>query len=359
MFCFCLLIWGKPVHLPMSLLLLTPYRRLGWRRAIAFCAAAMAVAAAPEVWWSYLVRHFFAYARLESLFELGNQEMPGHNAAVQMNFAIAHPILMAKVILITLWADGKMITADLIGIFGWGQLRLPAWLYVFAVSTGLAILLCVVVNLSRDDFARLALVSLIAAGLLAVLMAGFIPWTPVGYRRVLLDRGRYLLPVLAILAFGSPPLKRLGDVLSGALLPALTLALFLVSCFWTVRVVTIYYFSSSNLLGRNIRDIYYDAPSQSCPASLESDEKGWFSMVETGRTTAYKQNYRVILNRDDGTILGESDPALIGGNGSRWRLHTWNVYINRFAKAHLWFATGKSACHFADTEFQPFRVPPV
>src|SRR5262249_10833649 len=97
-FCLCLLIWGKPVHLPMSLLLLTPYRRLGWRRAIAFCAAAMAVAAAPEVWWSYLVRHFFAYARLESLFELGNQEMPGHNAAVQMNFAIAHPILMAKVI---------------------------------------------------------------------------------------------------------------------------------------------------------------------------------------------------------------------------------------------------------------------
>ena len=56
-------------------------------------SAAMAVAAACEVWWSYLVRHFFA---------LGSQEMLGHNPAAQMNFAIAHPILIAKVILQTL-----------------------------------------------------------------------------------------------------------------------------------------------------------------------------------------------------------------------------------------------------------------
>jgi hypothetical protein len=78
------------------LLLLTPYRRLGWRRAIAFCAAAMAVAAACEVWCSYLVRYFFA---------LGSQEMLGRNPAVQMNFALAHPILMAKVIVQTLWYE--------------------------------------------------------------------------------------------------------------------------------------------------------------------------------------------------------------------------------------------------------------
>src|SRR5947209_3781474 len=116
-FCLCLLVWGKPVHLPMGWLLLTPYRRLGWRRAIAFCAAAMAVAAACEVWWSYLVRHFFA---------LGSQEMLGRNPAAQRNFAIAHPILIAKVILQTLWHDGKLITFDLIGNFGWGSLALPA-----------------------------------------------------------------------------------------------------------------------------------------------------------------------------------------------------------------------------------------
>src|SRR4051812_25790377 len=134
---------------------------------------------------------------------------------------------------------------------------------------------------------------------------------------------------------------------------------FLVSCFCTVRVVKNYYFSSSNLQGRNIRELYYEAPSQSCPASLEVDAKDWFSIVETGRTTAYKQNYRVILSEDDGTILGESDPTLIGGNGSLWRLHTWNVYVNRFAKAHLWFAVGKSACHFADIEFRPFPPPPA
>ena len=72
-----------------------------------------------------------------------------------------------------------------------------------------------------------------------------------------------------------------------------------------------------------------------------------------------QQSYRVILSGDDGTILGESDPALIGGNGSLWRLHTWNVYVNEFAKAHLWFAVGKSACHFADTEFRPFPAPPA
>jgi uncharacterized membrane protein len=346
--CLCLLVWGKPVHLPMGLLLLAPYSRLGWRRAIAFCAAAMAVAAAGEIWWSYLVRHFFA---------LGSREALGHDPAVQMHFAIAHPILMAKVILETLWYDGTLITFDLIGNFGWGSLALPAWLYTFAIGTGLAILLCILINLSRDDFARLALVSLTAAGLLfAVLMAAFILWTPVGHEKVYLVQGRYLLPVLAVLASGSPPLKRFGDV-SRAVLPVLSLALFLVSCFWTVRVVKNYYFSHSNLQGRNIQEIYSEAPSQSCPASLAVDAKDWFSVVETGRTTAYKQNYRVILSGDDGTILGESDPALIGGNGALWRLHTWNVYIDRFAKGHLWFAVGKSACHFADIEFRPFAVP--
>ena len=55
----CLLTLAKPVHLPAGLLLLAAYKRLGWRRAIAFCGAAMAVAGGAYLWWSYLVRPFF------------------------------------------------------------------------------------------------------------------------------------------------------------------------------------------------------------------------------------------------------------------------------------------------------------
>ncbi len=351
-FCLCLLTLGKPVHLVAGLLLLAAYRRLGWRRAAVFCVGVMAFAASAYIWWAYLARRFFPLG--------GAGETSGrHDPAAQMNFAAAHPILMAKVMLRTLWHQKKDIITDLIGNFEWGALPLPPWFYMVVVAIGLGVLFCILVNLDRAGLAQFALASLAAGGLAAaILLAGFVIWTPVGRYEVVLMQGRYLLPGLALFVFGSPALKNFRG-LSGSLLPALMLALLLLSYFWTVRIVKHYYFSIPDLRGRNVRELYSEATSQSCPASLTSDVKDWFSVVESGRTAAYNQNYRVILSEDDGTILGESDPVLIGGNGSKWRLHAWNVYVDRFARGHLWFAAGNSACHFADIEFRPFAVPPV
>jgi hypothetical protein len=192
---------------------------------------------------------------------------------------------------------------------------------------------------------------------MGVLVAGFILWTPVGYPEVILVQGRYILPAVALLAFAAPPLRRFRG-LSRFFLPALMIVFLGLSCFETVRIVRHYYFPNPYLRGRNIREVYYEASSQSCPASLEGEIKDWFEVVATGRATAYHQNYRVILSEDDGTILGESDPVLIGGNGSSWRLQIWNIYVDRFATGYLWFAAGKSACQFAEIKFWPVNPPP-
>ncbi len=155
--CLCLLTLGKPVHLPAGMLLLAVYRRLGWRRAAGFCSGAMAVAAGAYLWWSHLVRRFFA------LSAEGFRDP--HGMGTQTAFAIAHPILLTKVLLRTLWHQGKFIGEDVIGYFGWGGLPLPPWLYLVLAGIGLAIILCVVVNLNRGDFARLTAAFLAAGGL--------------------------------------------------------------------------------------------------------------------------------------------------------------------------------------------------
>jgi uncharacterized membrane protein len=356
--CLGLLTLGKPVHIAAGALLLAAYGRLGWRRAAAFCAGVMALALGAYIGWAYLVRPFFAVSA---------QGFHGnHNPAMQIGFIKAHPILAAEVFPRTLWHQGRDIFKDFIGNIGWGGLPFPPLVYKASVGIGLAILCCVAVNLDRRDLASSALAGLGAGGFLfAVLLAGFVLWTAVGAPQVDRIQGRYLLPGLALLIFGSPPLKRFRG-LTRYLLPALTFVFVLLSCVWTLRIVSHYYFSSSSLLGKNIRALYYEADSQWCPASPDDEMADWFAVVESGRATAHNQNYRILLSEDDGTILGESDPVLMGGNGSRWRLRIWQPLCVRVPAQcivsggrHLWYAAGKSACHFADIKVLPDPIPPA
>jgi uncharacterized membrane protein len=348
--CLSLLTLGKPVHLPAGLLLLAAYRRLGWQRAIAFCAGAMGTAGGAYLCWSYLVRRFFAMAAAE---------FSGHNPYAQIIFIKAHPISAAKIVLGTLWHQDKKLIVELIGRFGWVALPLPHWFYVVTIGIGLAIVACVLINLGRGKFVCLIVAGLTAGGLvLAVVLGGFVLWMPVGSRQVPWVQGRYLLPALAILAFGSPPLNKFRD-LSRSVLTVLILVFISLSCFWTVRIVKHYYFAMSNIRGRKIQEVYYEPPPRTCPASLGPANSNWWGIVITGRTTVHNQNYRVVLTEDDGIIVNESDPILSGGDGSRWLLNVWNV--NKVIQGRLWFAAGKSACHFGDIQFgaYPTPVPPA
>jgi uncharacterized membrane protein len=354
----CLLTLGRPVHLVAGLLLVGAYRRLGWQRAIAFCAGAISLAGAAYACWSFIVRPFFALAAPES---------PDRNPHAQILFVTAHPISTAMMVLRTLWlgrtpfgsgiaGNSRMGPFSLIGRFGWGDLPLPSWFYWATIGIALAILACVLANLNINDFVCLAIACLAAGGLVvAIVLASFVLWMPPGSRDALVF-GRYALPALAILVFGSPPLNKFSDF-SRSILTILIIFLAFLSCFWTVRIVKHYYFSSSTTRGRNVQELYYELPAQSCPASLQTDLRTWFSVVVSGVTTVPNRDYRVVLSDDHGMILGESDPVLIGGDGSRWRLHSWN--INRTELGHLWFAVGKSACHFAEIQFSSYVIPPV
>ena len=122
---------------------------------------------------------------------------------------------MATVVLHTLWHQGEPIVFDLVGRFGWGLPGFPPWFYVVVLGIGLAICFSITVNLHRSDLACVVSAGFTAgAVLLAVLLGGFVLWTPVGDNEVFWVQGRYTLPALAVLTFGTPPLKRFNGKLT-------------------------------------------------------------------------------------------------------------------------------------------------
>jgi uncharacterized membrane protein len=344
--CVFLLTLGKPVYLPAALLLLAAHKRLGWRRAILFCSGVITVSGAAYLFWSYTARAFFATALPDA---------PGRNPAMQIHSITAHPASVMNVFLTTLSHHGWPIVGDMIGCFGWLALPLPIWLYKAAVGTGIAILACLFLNrtaVQRSCFVWGCLAAL--SVLLAVCLASYVLWTPPGSIEVHGIQGRYLLPVLAIFAFVAPPLSRFHGP-SRVFVRVLTVGFFLLSAFWTVRIVDHFYFPRSKVLGQNVYKLYDQASVQSCPASIEGVIPSWFSVVETGRAAAHDSKYRVVLAEENGTIVGESDSVLIEAEPSQWRVSMWTP--GGVERIHSWFIVGKSACAFGDIEVRPHRMP--
>jgi predicted membrane protein DUF2142 len=344
--CVFLLTLGKPVHLPASLLLLAAHKRLGWRRAILFFAEVVTFCGAAYFFWSYTARAFFSTALPDA---------PGRNPVMQIHSITAHPAAMMTVFLTTLNDHGWSIIGDMIGWFGWFALPLPIWLYLAALGTGVAVLGCLFLNcraVQRSCFVWGCSAAL--SVLLAVCLASYVLWTPPKSIEVHGIQGRYLLPTLAILAFVAPPLSRFHGP-SRVFMRVLTVGFFLLSAFWTVRIVDHFYFPRSKVLGQNVYKLYNQASAQSCPASIQGHTSGWFSLVESGRTAAHDSKYRVVLAEDNGTIVGESDSILIGTDPAQWRVNMWTP--RGVERIHSWFIVSNSACAFGDIEVRPHPIP--
>lgn len=355
--CLFLLTVDKPVHLPFALLLLAAYKRLGWRRAILFCSAAIAVAAGAYLAWSYFVR---------PIFVLAGGDFAGHNPPAQVHFIAAHPIGFTRVLFHTIKWDTRQMIADMIGFFGWSELPLPPWFYKATYVLFVSVLGLALLNWKQIDFWKVwwgALAGLSVSA--AIFLAGFIMWTPVGSQHILWIQGRYLLPILAILPFCIPPLSRFGRR-SRIALAILVVGFFAISAFTTARIVKHYYLTDSRLLGRNVDELFTDLSGQSCPASVEADyTRGWFSSIAIGHANV-SGKFRVLIANENGTVLGESDPALAGAefpydllpgvSRSSWLVHFWTP--NRYATLHYWLVTGKTACTFGpDLKLEPYYIP--
>jgi uncharacterized membrane protein len=350
-----LLVMGKPVHLALGLLLLLAHKRLGWRRAISFCLLAVGVAIIFYAGWSFVIKRFFSLAG----------EAHGQNPAAQIHFITLHPISFLRVLLVTLRHGAVFLSREMIGVLGWEVLVFPAWFYL-AVACLLAIILFIVFfNCKKVGVFNLAVGSLAASGLvMGVLLAAYILWTPPRFHFIIRLQGRYFIPALAILATLSPPFSRLSWP-SRVTLAISTIGCLLLSAYFTVRMLDHYYFPRSIFLEKNIHDVFKIVPDQSCSASEENVLDSWLDWVITGTSTTPGE-FRVLATTEDGTIVGESDPALAGADfpyvllpgssRSRWRLHVW--LLNRNASLRFWLVRGNSACSFgSELHFKPIAMP--
>jgi uncharacterized membrane protein len=340
------LMLGKPVYSPAALLLLAAHKRLGWRRMLLFFSEVVAVCGASYLFWAHVAGAFFAKAA---------SDFPDRNSRMQIHLLSAHPLMIIDVLLTTLKHQGWIIIGETIGFFGWLALSLPTWFYEIAFAMGAATLGCLFVNhnaVRRVCFGWGCLA--VSSTTLAVCLGSYVLWTPPGSPEVLSMQGRYFIPVFALLLFMAPSLNGLS-MSSRAFVCTLSIGFFLLSAFWTVRIVDHYYFPRSELIGQNVYRLYRSSSSTSCPASIESLLPSWFSEVATGQVTVHDSGYHVVLAETDGLIVGESDPVLIGGGPSQWRANMWNP--NSAERIDSWLIQGNSACVFGHVDLRPRPIP--
>jgi uncharacterized membrane protein len=343
-FSLLLLTLGKPVHLPAALLLLAANKRLGWKRTILFFSEVVAACAVSYLLWSYVVRAFFSKAAVD---------LPNRNPMLQLYFIAAHPPAVMHTFLRTVEHQGWQIIGDMIGLFGWRALPLPTWFYMTAFGVGAAVLGSLFLNRSALQRPYLIWGSSACFGvLIAVSFAAYVLWTAPGSLEITAIQGRYLIPALSFFLFVAPPLSRF-HMPSRVLVCVMSVGFAILAEFWTVRITDHYYFPRSEVLRQNIHNLYNLVPIRSCPASIGYVVPSWFALVETGGVAA-DSTYRVILAEDDGTIVGESDPVLIG-TPRQWRASMW--VPDRVERVHSWFITGNSACAFGNVEIRPVLIP--
>jgi uncharacterized membrane protein len=201
---------SKIVYSPLiALLLLIPAERLGgWKRKIVFCLTVIGCSAAVGVGWAYSTRGFIVTREWT-------------NPAGQVSFILHSPLIYLQIVLHTLGVFYGQYCVGLVGLLGWADTILPAWIYwsypaitllvaAFSGENG------IILGMSRRGM-------LLALCLLSVLLVEttiFITWTKPGQPMVFGVQGRYFIPVLVPLLlvlynrWGKVPPKWYGRVLS-------------------------------------------------------------------------------------------------------------------------------------------------
>jgi hypothetical protein len=131
------------------------------------------------------------------------EEPPGASVSGQLKAMIESPLLLPKVLVNSFRESGWWLFETMAGRLGWLDLPLPPWYYI--VASG--ILICAwLAPGNRPPYAFPALVGVITplALLLAIGVALYTSWTPMGKMTVDGLQGRYMLPVLPLLAWSAP-----------------------------------------------------------------------------------------------------------------------------------------------------------
>lgn len=150
---------------------------------------------------------------------------PGVDAAGQLAALRQSPLLLLKIVPRTLYQDGSMLAESTIGQLGWLNVAMPAWVRGCAY---LALLLSLFVRSDATTRTPAAaprwpgsvwVLALAFVVVELIVVAHYIAWTPVGAYSAQGVQGRYLLPLLPVVALAVS--WRVPAVQFGSITPAL------------------------------------------------------------------------------------------------------------------------------------------
>jgi Predicted membrane protein (DUF2142) len=213
---FALIVMATTLARPsqIALALLTPafvtppfvaWRDQAWGKK----ALIAAVAAAPIAVWMHLLATLMP-------------PVPDNlSVSLQFEHLLADPLKLPAVMARSFITQRWWLTESVIGLLGWVDTAMPRWYYMAAV---VALAFALVVPGNRGPVLRPALLAIVTvAGLVtAVCYALYLSWTPLDQPTINGLQGRYILPVLPLLAWPIPGYgARLERVLALAWYPVL------------------------------------------------------------------------------------------------------------------------------------------
>ena len=236
-------ICGKPPYAPLGLLLGLPLRRSDAtelsRRAVAILLAIL-----PALGWMVAELAIVATPIVRGLAEAGPlwpgsrpALFPGPDFKAQFRVLSAAPWRVITLPLISIAGELRLRLREMIGELDYLSLMLPAMFYhLWDVSLAAASLEAGTDEASWPD--RLLIGVAIVLSICLVGTALYIQWTPVGMPWVAGIQGRYLLPLLPLLALGMPrlPLGRAAPFLAAA-----PLAVGVIELVWLPPVIAAFY----------------------------------------------------------------------------------------------------------------------
>jgi uncharacterized membrane protein len=121
----------------------------------------------------------------------------------QFHRLLADPLLLPSVMMNSFANDGFWLLETLIGYLGWIDTQMPNWYYLTAAG---ALVIAAIAPNNRGSVLWPSTLALFTFGALltAVCAALYITWTPLGSTTINGMQGRYLLPVLPLLAWIVP-----------------------------------------------------------------------------------------------------------------------------------------------------------
>lgn len=231
----CAVATVKLPYLVLAAMLLLPLGDGGWR-ALARRAGLVALIALPALAWTAYAMQAIAIPMVWGPYEAGplwpgppGTVFDSTDPAAQLRVLAADPARLLTLPFRTIAGD-TWLARQAVGVLGWLAIPMPRWLYLlWGAAIGCA---AGADGLGRAPRGRLGwrladaglLLLAALAGVVLIYLSQYLVWTRVGAARIDGPQGRYLLPLVPMLALAVPRVAFAGTPLRAALCTPAVLA---------------------------------------------------------------------------------------------------------------------------------------